>query len=247
ALVFGHAGESFVDHSARLGPIACSMSEITPPQKRFHADVVSEPDTEGIFHKSPQITLAQIVAGPALERRHTPLTHCPVAVALVVVVDLREAVRKPANLSFGPVNAQRRKPVEDSRKGKLKRRQGVVAGKAHEESHRIAAGNDSPGSLAVMNDGTFARESGCAAIGMRRDWHREIDRRGPETVVFGKRVAFTVRKFVETNAFESGARTILKCGDGIVDAGVWNHSHRNQPVRRERTVLLDQPAIVGAD
>src|SRR4029077_8466959 len=215
ALVFGHAGESFVDHSARLGPIACSMSEITPPQQRFHADVVSEPDTEGIFHKSPQITLAQIVAGPALERRHTPLTHCPVAVAFVVVVDLREAVRKPANLSFGPINAQRRKPGEDSRKGKLERRQGVVAGKAHEESHWVAAGNDSPRRLVVVHDGTFARESGCAAVGMRGDRYREIDRRGPKAVVFGEHVAFTVRKLIETNAFESGARTIFKFGDGI--------------------------------
>src|SRR5206468_5327816 len=97
-----------------------------------------------------------------------------------------------------------------------------------------------------MNDRTFARESGRAAVGMCGDRYREIHRRGPEAVVFGKRIAFAVGKLVETNALESRASTIFEFGDGVVDTGVWNHSYGDQPVGSERTVLLDQPAVVGA-
>ena len=105
ALVGGDADKSFVDDPARFRPIASRMGKVAPPQQCFNADVVTQPNTERIFHEPPAIALAQILTWLALERLHTPIALCPVAIALVVIVDLRETVRQPADLSLGPVDA----------------------------------------------------------------------------------------------------------------------------------------------
>src|SRR5262245_5205323 len=209
ALVRGYSDESFVDDAPRFRPIAGGVGEVASPDERFNPDVVAQPDAERIFHEAPEITLAQIFAGLALERRHAPLALSPVTIALVVVVDLREAIRQPANLSLGPVNFQVGETVEHAGKGELDRRERIVAGEAHQQAHRIAAWRRALGYLAVMIDRALPGKSCRAAVGMRSYRHIEIDRGGPEAVVFGKGEAFAIGKFVETDAFIAGAGAIF--------------------------------------
>jgi len=77
--------------------------------------------------------------------------------------------------------------------------------------------------------------------------HVEIDRGGPEAIVFGGRITLAVRQGAELDALEPQLLAMLHLGDGILRVRDRHDTEPDQTVRSYGTILLGEPVVIGAD
>ena len=81
---------------------------------------------------------------------------------------------------------------------------------------------------------------------VHRQWHSHVDRRRPELVVLRLRIRLAVREHAEVHALEPELRAVVELRDRVGDVRPRNDAEADQPVRRDRTVLLTEPVVVRA-
>ena len=81
---------------------------------------------------------------------------------------------------------------------------------------------------------------------VHRQRHLHVDRRRPEPVVLRRRIRLAVREHAEVDALEPEPRAVVELGDRVVDVRPRDDAEADQPIARDRAVLLAEPVVVRA-
>ena len=174
------------------------------------------------------------------------------AVALVPVVGLLHPERHPAEPRLGEEDLQIGQAVEDAGHGELReahRRRGA-RGTAAPPTPRSSAARPSS-SISGSASGILERRlrrarTETVEADVHRQRHLHVDRRRPEPVVLRRRIRLAVREHAEVDALEAELRAVLELGDRVVDVRPRDDAEPDQPVARDRAVLLAEPVVVRA-
>ena len=79
---------------------------------------------------------------------------------------------------------------------------------------------------------------------VHRQRHSHIDRSRPELVVLRLRIRLAVREHAEVHPFKPKLRAVVKLRDRIVEVRPRDDAEADQPVGRDRAVLLAEPVVV---
>src|SRR5262245_27063397 len=146
---FRHLGEVLFHNLDRVRPFARGVGEIGAPHQFIGADAVTSLDTYRIMQKTPVVVFLDVFARFTLQTIETPVVMNNVDIAVVVVIDLPQAVFEPADHGLRPIKLEIWETVPDTGKRQLQRRSQARVGKASEKSKRILLMDVRPGLFRV--------------------------------------------------------------------------------------------------
>ena len=191
------------------------------------------------------VVLPQILAGLALQVVESPELVDHRHVALVVVVDLPQAVLEPSDHGLGPVHLQLREAVPYAGKGHLDGTHHGIVGEAEKVVHGLLDVDVGTG-LALVGERGRAALAGSHVAGVvigQRD--AQIEGGGPEPVVLGRGVAPAAGKLVELDPLEAQPGAVLELRHRVVNAAGGDDAHGNDAVGCRRHVFLGEELVVG--
>src|SRR6266536_5510869 len=145
--LFRYLGEILFHNLDRVRPFAGRMGKVGAPNQFIGADAFASLDTYRIVQKTPVVVFLDVFARFALQTIETPVIINHPDIAVVVVIDLPQAVLEPADHGLRPIKIEIWETVPDTGKRHLQRRGHARVGKASEESKRILLMNVGPGLL----------------------------------------------------------------------------------------------------
>ena len=234
------------DDLVGVGPVRLLVREVRRPHQLVDAHVVPQLDARAVLLEPPVEVLFDDLAGHRLQRLEPKQFLGPVDVPVVPDVRHLHEEGHPAKVGLQTADLEFREPVEQVREHQLHDVGATDTCEALDLERQLRLLQ-----RVLVLDGVVQKPSVRVgrAVNLDVDGHGHvgIERRRPETGVLRARAHAPVGKRGEHHRVQPQLRAVLYLRDGVLDAGGWNRTHREEPVGRLGGVLLRHPIVPPAE